>query len=81
MIIPNGIAVPQTKGFVSSQTLTQFNDKINRLAAGEVVNDENLFVLLRIHFQEWKDELENSQKTCERYEQKIISTSDSLECS
>ncbi|XP_012691021.2 myxovirus (influenza virus) resistance G isoform X2 [Clupea harengus] len=53
-------------------TLTQFNDKINRLAAGEVVNDENLFVLLRIHFQEWKDELENSQKTYSQVVQDVV---------
>ncbi|KAG5277349.1 hypothetical protein AALO_G00116520 [Alosa alosa] len=48
---------------LSEQILTLFNDKINNLSAGEVVNEENLFVILRSHFQKWSDELKCSQES------------------
>ncbi|KAF5901385.1 interferon-induced GTP-binding protein Mx3-like, partial [Clarias magur] len=44
-------------------TLTKFNDKINRLASGEVVNNDNLFVLLRSEFKKWNDHLDNTKST------------------
>lgn len=47
------------------QTLTKFNDKINRLVSGEVVNNDNLFVLLRSEFKKWKDHLDNTKASCE----------------
>ncbi|XP_062406310.1 interferon-induced GTP-binding protein Mx1-like [Sardina pilchardus] len=47
--------------------LMEFNNKINRLVAGKVVAKENLFALLRKHYQEWKDELERSKAPfCEK---------------
>lgn len=68
MVRPIGIVLCEYNfSFLPLQTLTQFNDKINRLSAGEVVNDDNLFVLLRNHFQKWKEELESSQNSCECY--------------
>ncbi|XP_076129164.1 interferon-induced GTP-binding protein Mx1-like isoform X1 [Alosa pseudoharengus] len=62
---------PQRKNFLVD-TLTQFNDNINRLSAGEVVNDDNLFVLLRLHFQKWKDELESSQNSYSKMVQDVV---------
>uniref|UniRef100_A0A8C9T7W2 Myxovirus (influenza virus) resistance G n=1 Tax=Scleropages formosus TaxID=113540 RepID=A0A8C9T7W2_SCLFO len=46
------------------EILSHFNEKINRLCLGEVVNQENLFVLLRTEFKKWKDHLDNSKDTC-----------------
>ncbi|XP_063079769.1 interferon-induced GTP-binding protein Mx1-like [Engraulis encrasicolus] len=45
------------------EILTTFTGKINNLTTGEVVNDENLFVILRSFFQKWKDELVNSKES------------------
>ncbi|GAA6090149.1 interferon-induced GTP-binding protein Mx2-like, partial [Tachysurus ichikawai] len=42
-------------------TLTNFNDKINRLTSGEVINNDNLFVMLRSEFKKWKDHLDNTK--------------------
>ncbi|XP_041950663.1 interferon-induced GTP-binding protein Mx2-like isoform X2 [Alosa sapidissima] len=54
---------PQQKKTYLVDILTLFNDKINNLSAGEVVNEENLFVILRSHFQKWSDELKCSQES------------------
>ncbi|XP_062406578.1 interferon-induced GTP-binding protein Mx2-like isoform X2 [Sardina pilchardus] len=66
---------PQRKTFLVD-TITQFNDNINRLSAGEVVNDDNLFVLLRHQFQNWKDELERSQNSYSETVQDVVNEYD-----
>uniref|UniRef100_A0A4W4FKN3 Dynamin-type G domain-containing protein n=1 Tax=Electrophorus electricus TaxID=8005 RepID=A0A4W4FKN3_ELEEL len=47
-------------------TLTRFNDKVNRLASGEVINEYNLFILLRTEFKKWKDHLDSTKRDCIR---------------
>ncbi|XP_027012048.2 interferon-induced GTP-binding protein Mx2-like [Tachysurus fulvidraco] len=52
---------PQKRKTFFIDTLTKFNDKINRLASGEVINDDNLFVMLRSEFKKWKEHLDNTK--------------------
>ncbi|XP_062406668.1 interferon-induced GTP-binding protein Mx2-like isoform X2 [Sardina pilchardus] len=52
---------PQQKKAYLVDILSLFNENINSLSAGEVVNEENLFIILRSHFQRWSDDLQCSQ--------------------
>ncbi|XP_076129159.1 interferon-induced GTP-binding protein Mx2-like isoform X3 [Alosa pseudoharengus] len=54
---------PQQKKAYLIEILTLFTENINNLSAGEVVNEENLFIILRSHFQLWNTELLNSQES------------------
>ncbi|KAJ8282256.1 hypothetical protein COCON_G00047750 [Conger conger] len=47
---------------VEEYVADEFNDKINRLSNGEVVIQENLFILLRSDFQKWKDHLDGTKE-------------------
>ncbi|KAB5523371.1 hypothetical protein PHYPO_G00151780 [Pangasianodon hypophthalmus] len=58
------------------KTLTKFNDKINRLASGEVVNNDNLFVLLRSEFKKWKDHLDNTKGSFHKTVQDVVNEYD-----
>ncbi|XP_036400708.1 interferon-induced GTP-binding protein Mx3-like [Megalops cyprinoides] len=58
-------------------TLTHFNDKINRLSTGEVVNEENLFILLRSEFKKWNDHLDNTKASFHKTVQEVINEYDS----
>uniref|UniRef100_A0A8C9VKA3 Myxovirus (influenza virus) resistance G n=1 Tax=Scleropages formosus TaxID=113540 RepID=A0A8C9VKA3_SCLFO len=49
---------------------------INRLCLGEVVNQENLFVLLRTEFKKWKDHLDNSKDTFYKTVNEVVSEYD-----
>uniref|UniRef100_A0A3B3S2A9 Myxovirus (influenza virus) resistance G n=1 Tax=Paramormyrops kingsleyae TaxID=1676925 RepID=A0A3B3S2A9_9TELE len=54
------------------QTLTNFNEKINRLVSGDVVNEENLFVLLRVEFKKWKDHLDGSKTEFHKIIEEVV---------
>ncbi|XP_018614947.1 interferon-induced GTP-binding protein Mx3-like [Scleropages formosus] len=58
------------------EILSHFNEKINRLCLGEVVNQENLFVLLRTEFKKWKDHLDNSKDTFYKTVNEVVSEYD-----
>ncbi|XP_012691003.2 interferon-induced GTP-binding protein Mx2-like [Clupea harengus] len=52
---------PQLKKEFFIDIITQFSDKIKSLVSGEVINDENLYILLRGQFNKFKDGLEESK--------------------
>ncbi|KAK7117631.1 hypothetical protein R3I94_023004 [Phoxinus phoxinus] len=43
--------------------LTGFNDQINSLSSGELINADNLFVQLRAEFKKWNDHLNRTKPT------------------
>ncbi|KAG7463695.1 hypothetical protein MATL_G00179340 [Megalops atlanticus] len=57
-------------------TLTHFNDKIHRLSMGEVVSEENLFILLRSEFKKWNDHLDNTKASFHKTVQEVINEYD-----
>ncbi|XP_062866731.1 interferon-induced GTP-binding protein Mx3-like [Trichomycterus rosablanca] len=63
---------PQKRKTFFIQTLTTFNDKINRLSSGEVVNNENLFVLLRTQFKKWKEHLDGTKESFHQTVQDVV---------
>ncbi|KAG7315747.1 hypothetical protein KOW79_020613 [Hemibagrus wyckioides] len=63
---------PQKRKLFFIDTLTKFNDKINRLASGDVVNDDNLFVTLRSEFKKWKNLLDNTKGSFYKTIQKAV---------
>ncbi|KAM9454346.1 interferon-induced GTP-binding protein Mx2-like [Clarias gariepinus] len=63
---------PQKKKIFFIDILTKFNDKINRLASGEVVNKDNLFVLLRSDFKIWNDYLDNTKASFHNTVQEVV---------
>ncbi|KAF5901382.1 interferon-induced GTP-binding protein Mx3-like, partial [Clarias magur] len=63
---------PQKKKIFFIDILTKFNDKINRLASGEVVNSDNLFVLLRSEFKKWNDHLDNTKASFHNTVQEVM---------
>ncbi|XP_060754688.1 interferon-induced GTP-binding protein Mx-like isoform X3 [Neoarius graeffei] len=67
---------PQKRKTFFIDTLTKFNDKINRLASGEVVNNDNLFVLLRSEFKNWKDHLDNTKESYHKIVQDVVNEYD-----
>ncbi|MCI4393658.1 hypothetical protein PGIGA_G00159960 [Pangasianodon gigas] len=67
---------PQKRKTFFIDTLTKFNDKINRLASGEVVNNDNLFVLLRSEFKKWKDHLDNTKASFHKTVQDVVNEYD-----
>ncbi|MCJ8747872.1 hypothetical protein PDJAM_G00158400 [Pangasius djambal] len=67
---------PQKRKTFFIDTLTKFNDKINRLASGEVVNNDNLFVLLRSEFRKWKDHLDNTKASFHKTVQDVVNEYD-----
>ncbi|KAM9454799.1 interferon-induced GTP-binding protein Mx1-like [Clarias gariepinus] len=52
--------------------ITNFYDKINRLASGEAVNNENLFILLRSEIKVWKDHLDKTKKSFQKMAQEVV---------
>ncbi|KAG9333422.1 hypothetical protein JZ751_012682 [Albula glossodonta] len=50
--------------------LVDFNSKIDRLCAGEVFNEENLYCEFRAEFKKWKDHLDEKSATVKEYDQK-----------
>ncbi|KAK3510826.1 hypothetical protein QTP70_022769 [Hemibagrus guttatus] len=67
---------PQKRKTFFIDTLTKFNDKINRLTSGEVVNDDNLFVILRSEFKKWKDHLDNTKGSFHKTVQEVVAEYD-----
>ncbi|XP_053471705.1 interferon-induced GTP-binding protein Mx2-like, partial [Ictalurus furcatus] len=67
---------PQKRKTFFIDTLTKFNDKINRLASGEVVNNDNLFVMLRSEFKKWKDHLDNTKASFQKTVQEVVTEYD-----
>ncbi|XP_017313300.1 interferon-induced GTP-binding protein Mx2 [Ictalurus punctatus] len=67
---------PQKRKIFFIDNLTKFNDKINRLASGEVVNNDNLFVMLRSEFKKWKDYLDNTKASFHKTVQEVVSEYD-----
>ncbi|KAF4075102.1 hypothetical protein AMELA_G00230790 [Ameiurus melas] len=67
---------PQKRKTFFIDTLTKFNDKINRLASGEVVNSDNLFVMIRSEFKKWKDHLDNTKASFHKTVQEVVSEYD-----
>ncbi|XP_064183783.1 interferon-induced GTP-binding protein Mx3-like isoform X1 [Anguilla rostrata] len=53
-------------------TLSLFNDKINRLSTGELVSEENLFILLRSQFKKWNEHLDWTKETFHKTVQKVV---------
>ncbi|KAL2082621.1 hypothetical protein ACEWY4_022439 [Coilia grayii] len=53
------------------EILTLFTGKISYLTTGEVVNEENLFVILRSFFQKWNDELQNGRESYAQMVQEV----------
>ncbi|XP_051739311.1 interferon-induced GTP-binding protein Mx1-like [Ctenopharyngodon idella] len=45
------------------EILKRFNDQINSLSSGELINAENLFSQLRAEFKKWNDHLNHSKPT------------------
>ncbi|KAK3530406.1 hypothetical protein QTP86_024443, partial [Hemibagrus guttatus] len=58
------------------KTLMKFNDKINRLASGEVINNDNLFVKLRSEFKKWKDHLDSTKRSFHKMVQEVVAEYD-----
>ncbi|XP_030634838.1 interferon-induced GTP-binding protein Mx2-like [Chanos chanos] len=54
------------------ETLTRFNDKIDRLASGEVVTEENLFTVMRSEFKKWKDLLDGTKASFHKTMQDVV---------
>ncbi|XP_053471701.1 interferon-induced GTP-binding protein Mx3 [Ictalurus furcatus] len=67
---------PQKRKTFFIDTLAKFNDKINRLASGEVVNNDNLFIMLRSEFKKWKDHLDNTKASFHKTVQEVVSEYD-----
>ncbi|XP_060754689.1 interferon-induced GTP-binding protein Mx1-like isoform X1 [Neoarius graeffei] len=67
---------PHKRKIFFIDTLTKFNDKINRLVSGEVVNNDNLFVLLRSEFKKWKDHLDNTKASFHETVQDVVNEYD-----
>ncbi|KAJ8246701.1 hypothetical protein GJAV_G00254440 [Gymnothorax javanicus] len=67
---------PQKRKIFLIDTLTQFNNKINRLATGEVVQPDNLFSLLRSEFKKWKEYLDGSKDTFHTTVQEVVNEYD-----
>ncbi|GAA6085969.1 interferon-induced GTP-binding protein Mx3-like isoform X1, partial [Tachysurus ichikawai] len=67
---------PQKRKTFFIMTLTKFNDKINRLASGEVINKDNLFVMLRSEFKKWKEHLDNTKPTFHKMVLEVVSEYD-----
>ncbi|KAF4075105.1 hypothetical protein AMELA_G00230820 [Ameiurus melas] len=67
---------PQKRKTFFIDTLAKFNDKINRLASGEVVNSDNLFVMLRSEFKKWKDHLDSTKASFHKTVQEVVSEYD-----
>nr|AGI42757.1 myoxvirus resistance protein B [Anguilla anguilla] len=53
-------------------TLSLFNDKINRLSTGELVSEENLFILLRSQFKKWNEHLDWTKETFHETVQEVV---------
>ncbi|XP_039503063.1 interferon-induced GTP-binding protein Mx3-like isoform X1 [Pimephales promelas] len=45
------------------EILTRFNEQINSLSSGELINPENMFVQLRAEFKKWNDHLNSTKPT------------------
>ncbi|GAA6090105.1 interferon-induced GTP-binding protein Mx3-like [Tachysurus ichikawai] len=67
---------PQKRKTFFIDTLTKFNDKINRLTTGEVINNDNLFVMLRSEFKKWKEHLDNTKASFHKTVQEVVSEYD-----
>ncbi|XP_060716883.1 interferon-induced GTP-binding protein Mx2-like isoform X2 [Tachysurus vachellii] len=67
---------PQKRKIFFIDTLTKFNDKINRLSCGEVINKDNLFVMLRSEFKKWKDHLDSTKPSFHKMVQDVVSEYD-----
>ncbi|KAJ8282254.1 hypothetical protein COCON_G00047730 [Conger conger] len=53
-------------------TLMKFNSKISQLSNGEVVIQENLFILLRSDFKKWKDHLDGTKESFHQTVQEVV---------
>ncbi|KAG7315752.1 hypothetical protein KOW79_020618 [Hemibagrus wyckioides] len=67
---------PQQRKIFFINTLTKFNDKINRLTSGDVVNDDNLFVILRSEFKKWKNILDDTKGPFHEKVQEVVAEYD-----
>ncbi|XP_076838526.1 interferon-induced GTP-binding protein Mx3-like [Brachyhypopomus gauderio] len=67
---------PQKRKAFFIDTLTQFNDKVNRLVSGEVVNEDNLFILIRTEFKAWKNHLDGTKQSYHTTVQNVINDYD-----
>ncbi|KAF5901384.1 interferon-induced GTP-binding protein Mx3-like, partial [Clarias magur] len=63
---------PLKKKIFFIDTVTKFNDKINRLASGDVVSNDNLFVLLRSEFKKWNDHLDSTKASFHNMVQEVV---------
>ncbi|KAG7315743.1 hypothetical protein KOW79_020609 [Hemibagrus wyckioides] len=67
---------PQKRKIFFINTLMKFNDKISCLASGDVVNDDNLFVILRSEFKKWKDHLDSTKASFYKTVQEVVAEYD-----
>ncbi|KAJ8246702.1 hypothetical protein GJAV_G00254460 [Gymnothorax javanicus] len=67
---------PQKRKIFLIDTLTQFNNKISRLATGEVIQPDNLFFSLRSEFKKWKEYLDGSKDTFHKTVQEAVNEYD-----
>ncbi|XP_047659084.1 interferon-induced GTP-binding protein Mx2-like [Tachysurus fulvidraco] len=67
---------PQKRKTFFIDTLMKFSDKINRLASGEVINNDNLFVKLRSEFRKWKEHLDNTKPSFHKTVQEVVNEYD-----
>ncbi|KAJ8246754.1 hypothetical protein GJAV_G00255030 [Gymnothorax javanicus] len=63
---------PQKRKIFLIDTITKFNNKINRLATGEVIIRENLFFLLRKEFEKWKESLDGTKDAFHKAMQDVV---------
>ncbi|KAJ8246700.1 hypothetical protein GJAV_G00254430 [Gymnothorax javanicus] len=67
---------PQKRKIFLIDTLTKFNEKISRLATGEIVQPDNLFSLLRSEFKKWKEYLDGTKDTFHKRVQEVVNEYD-----
>ncbi|XP_038862422.1 interferon-induced GTP-binding protein Mx-like [Salvelinus namaycush] len=63
---------PEEKRKYLIQVITDFNDQITQLSKGDIIVEENLFVLMRKEFTEWMECLKNSKSHYHEVVQQVV---------
>ncbi|XP_042175939.1 interferon-induced GTP-binding protein Mx isoform X2 [Oncorhynchus tshawytscha] len=63
---------PEEKRKYLIQVITDFNEQITQLSKGDIIVEENLFVLMRKEFTQWMKCLENDKSNYHRVVQQVV---------
>ncbi|XP_031657302.1 interferon-induced GTP-binding protein Mx2 [Oncorhynchus kisutch] len=63
---------PEEKRKYLIQVITDFNEQITQLSKGDIIVEENLFVLMRKEFTQWMKCLENDKSNYHRVVQQLV---------